>query len=273
MPSARASSTRAEIVVVTADALGALPVMRQMNGYARPPADLQGLLPRREQARRQQAGTGVGVIKAAHACSGLRQRDQLVRVGIRAGRVVESGGKAPRSLLHRLANDRLHVGHLVLCRRSVVPADAPDTHGRVAEYVRHVDRDGAVELAYEVGDCQPVRWHRRVAIEAGIEPDVAVKLFLGLERSVRYAVYAYKLGRHALAHLGVVVRLAKHRQSGVRVQVYEPWTDDPPGSVDSAGSFEIGHVSTVERDSVALDTDGCVEARTGRSVDYKSVGY
>ena len=157
---------QAEVVQVTADALGALTVVRQMNGYVRPPAYLQGLLPRGEQARRQQAGTGVGVIEAAHARGGLRQRDQLVGVGVRAGRVVESGGKAPRALLHRLANDRPHVGHLVLSRRSVVPADAPDSHRGVAEYVRDVNRDGTVELAYEIGDCQPVGWHRRVAVES-----------------------------------------------------------------------------------------------------------
>ena len=49
-------------------------------------------------------------------------------------------------------------------------------------------------------------------------------------------------------------------------------TTRPEASI-VADSFEVGHVSTVERDSVALDTDGCVEARTGRSVNYKSVGY
>ena len=53
----------------------------------------------------------------------------------------------------------------------------------------------------------------------------------------------------------------------------KPGTDDPPGSVDSADRFEIGHVSTVDGDGVALDTDSRVEARTGRSVDYESVGY
>ena len=65
-----------------------------------------------------------------------------------------------------------------------------------------------------------------------------MKILLCLERCVGDAVDADKLGRYALAHLGVVVRLAKHRQSGVGVEVDEPGTDDPPGSVDSAGRFE-----------------------------------
>ena len=60
MPSARGVLDQAEVVQVTADALGTLTVVRQVNGYSRPPAYLQSLLPRGEQARRQQAGTGVG---------------------------------------------------------------------------------------------------------------------------------------------------------------------------------------------------------------------
>ena len=137
------------------------------------------------------------------------------------------------------------------------------------------DRDGAVELAYEVGDGQPVRWHRRVAIESGVEPDVPVKLFLRLERSVRNAVYAYKLGPSTpLAHLGVVVRLAKHRQSGVRVQVDESGTDDPPGSVDRAGQLrDWTRLHGGERRCRPEHRQPHGSPDWPVSVDYKSVGY
>ena len=117
--------------------------------------------------------------------------------------------------LARLTGCRLHVRHLRPGGRAVVTANTPDTHRRVAQNVGNVYSYGVVVLAQQVGDRQPIGRHGRIAIEAGVQPDVAVQLFLALERGVGYAVDADKLGSDPLAHLWVVMRLSQNGQSGM----------------------------------------------------------
>ena len=137
--------------------------------------------------------------------------------------------------LHGLADDGLHVGDFGGRGGPLIPADAPDADGGVAQDVGHVDGDGIVVFAEEVGDGEPVGGHGRVAVEAGVEPDVAVQVFLGFERSVGYAVDADEFGGDALADLGIVVRLAEDGEAGVGVEVDEAGAHDVSGGVDDTG--------------------------------------
>ena len=255
------------------DALGALAVVSQVDGDAAAPADLQRLVPRREQPLGPQLPPRVRVVEAAVPSRLLRERDQLVGVGVLARRVVQAGREPPRALLHRLPHDRPHVLQLRGGGRTVVPAHAPDADGRVAQDVGHVDGDRPVVLAEQVGHSEPVGRHRRVAVEARVEPDVPVKLFLVLERGVRYSVYPHQLGGDALPHLRVVVRLAQDGEPGVGVQVDESGAHDHARSVDGARRVEARHVAAPDRHCIALDQHCCPEARAARAVDNLAVLY
>ena len=73
-----------------ADALGALPVVGEVNGNAALAPDLDGLVPGGKEALGLKGGTGVGVVEAALGCGGLGKFDELICVGVAAGRVVET---------------------------------------------------------------------------------------------------------------------------------------------------------------------------------------
>ena len=98
-----------------------------------------------------------------------------------------------------------------------------------------------------------------------------MQLVAGLEGRVGDAVYADELGGDALAHLGVVVRLAQDRQPGVRVQVYEAGAHDEPGGVDNAPSVDSGGVPAVDGERVAFDDDMGPESRRTAAVDDQPV--
>ena len=154
---------------------------------------------------------------------------------------------------------------------NVVPAHAPYAHGVVAQDVGDVDGDAVVVLAKVLGDGEPVGGHGRVAVEPGVEPDVAVQLVLALEGGVGYAVDADQLGCHALPDLGVVVRRAEYGEPGVGVEVDEAGADYEAGRVDGAGDVDIRQLAAPDGDSLAVDDDGGVEAGASASVDYQAV--
>ena len=235
------------------------------------PPDFQRLLPRGHQPLRAQAGAGVRVVVAAHPRRYARQLAQFLGGGVGAGRVVQASGQSPRALLHGLAGHSLHVLHLRGSGRAVVPADAPYTHGGVAEDVRHVDSDGVVVLVQQFGHRQPVGGQGRIAVQPGVQPDVALQFLAGLERRVRDAVNAHKFGGDPLPHLGIVVRLPQDGQPGVGVQVNEAGADDVPGGVYGSRRFKPGHVAAVDGHPVALHGDGGVKTGAAGAVYDQAV--
>ena len=143
--------------------------------------------------------------------------------------------------------------------------------GFVAQDVGDVDGDAVVVLAQVLGDGEPVGRHGRVAIEPGVEPDVAVQLVPALEGGVGYAVDADQLGRHALPHLRVVVGRAEDCEPGMGVEVDEAGADHEAGRVDGARDVDIRQLAAPDGDSLAVDDDGGVEAGAATPVDYQAV--
>ena len=122
----------------------------------------------------------------------------------------------------------------------------------------------ATELSYLSSSCshgQPVGGQGRIAVEARVQPDVALQFLPCLEGRVGDAVDAHQLGGDALAHLGVVVRLAEDGQAGVGVQVNEAGADDVAGGVYGPRRFQPGYVAAVDADPVALHRHRGKEAR------------
>ena len=83
----------------------------------------------------------------------------------------------------------------------------------------------------------------------------------------------HQLGRYALAHLRVVVRLAEDCEPGVRVQVDEPGTDDSSRGIDLARRSERRVVAPVDRDPLVLDGHCGVEARAPAAIYHEPVTY
>ena len=86
------------------------------------------------------------------------------------------------------------------------------------------------------------------------------------------AVDAHKLGRDALPHLGVVVRLPQDGQPGVGVQVNEAGADDISVGVDGPRRRQPRNVTAVNADTVALNRHGGKEPRAPGTVYDKTVG-
>ena len=213
----------------------------------------------------------MGVIEAARARHHLGQLDQLVGVGVRPGRIVEARGQAERSLLADLTDHGLHVVELRPRGRAIVPAHRPDTHGGVAEDEADVDRDLVVEHRQLPGHGEPVRRHRRLAVEPGVQLDVAMEILAGLEGGVRVAVDADELGGDALAHLRLVTRLVQDRQARVRVHVDEARRDDMPAGVDGARRGERTGIAADDPQRVTLHAHGGVVAGVAAAVDDEAV--
>ena len=191
---------------------------------------------------------------------GLGKLDELICVGVAAGRVVETCRKAESAVFHRFPDDGLHVLELGADGGSVVPADGPDTDGGVAEDVADVDGDVVVIEGEEVGDGGPVGGHGRSVIEAGIHLDEAVEVLLCLEGGGGVAVDADKLGGDTLPDLGLVERLFQDGEAAVGVDVDESGGDDVAGCVNNSGGLDMGNVAADDLYVFASNADTGVEA-------------
>ena len=98
-----------------------------------------------------------------------------------------------------------------------MPADTPDTHGRVAQDIGHVNGYFLIVLAEQLGDGQPIGGHWRIAVETGIEPDIPMQLFACFERRVRDAVDTHKFRGNALAHFGIMMGGPQDGETGMRM--------------------------------------------------------
>ncbi len=121
--------------------------------------------------------------------------------------------------------------------RQVVPADGVDPQDRAADERRDVDADPLVKAVQVVGHAPP-GWGlvvRGRAVETGVHLDQGIEVGLVPERRVAESIDPDDLGRHSLADLGLVARLAEQPQPAVAVKVDEPGRDDLAGRVDDVG--------------------------------------
>ena len=78
----------ADVVKMRPDTLGALSVVGEVDGDAAFAPNLDGLVPGGKEALGLEGSTGVGMVEAALGGSGLGKLDELIGVGVAAGRVV-----------------------------------------------------------------------------------------------------------------------------------------------------------------------------------------
>src|SRR6185436_14926409 len=184
---------------------------------------------------------------------------------------VEARGDPEGALLADLAHDGLHVVQLRPRGRTIVPADRPDPHRRVAEDEGDVHRNLVVERRQLARHGEPVGLDARRAVETGVELDVAIAILCGLERGMRVAVDADELGGDALAHLGLVAWLAQDGQARVGVHVDEARRHDVPGGIDAPRCLQRAGIASEDTDGVALHAHRRVEAGVAAAVDHEAV--
>ena len=88
---------------------------------------------------------------------------------------------------------------------------------------------------------------------------------------MRYPVDTNQLRRHALAHLGVVVWLTEHGESGVRVEIDESRADYFAFGIDGAGGLQTGVVAPMDGDAIVLNQDRSVKPGAAGTVDHHTV--
>ncbi len=152
--------------------------------------------------------------------AGLREhaaeRDQLVGVGVAAGRIDEAGGQTARPFVEALAQQRLHRRDLVAGRLAIVGPDDPLAQRAVRDEVGDVR--GRLRLAHAAevfGGRGPVPLHAEVPEQAGelLPPRAARLRSHGRHRD---AVLAEHLEGDALAdlHRAARGRRGPSRRSG-----------------------------------------------------------
>ena len=112
----------------------------------------------------------------------------------------------------------------------------------------------------------------RIAVEAGIEPDVALQFGGGFEGSVGDAINANEFRGNALADFRIVVRGAQDGQASVRVQINKAGTDDVIGGINDTGRLQVGGVATVDGETLVLHQHCGVKARATTAIDDQAVG-
>jgi hypothetical protein len=253
-----------------ATAGSALVEMRDVHRNVALASDVEGLLERIQKAVTQ-AVAHVRMIDTAQAHRLAAQLDQFGGVGIAAGRVVQAGGEPESALLHAFAQHRSHVGHFGSARTPVLPAHAADTHRRVTEDIGYVHRHLVAKHVEILLDRGPLAGQRRVTVQAGVHFDEAVEVVVRHERRIGAAVDTDQLGGHALAHLGLMVRLGQHDQARMGVHVDEARTDDEPCGVDHPRRLHVPEIATHDAHGFALDTDGAIKSRIASTVDNHAI--
>ena len=88
---------------------------------------------------------------------------------------------------------------------------------------------------------------------------------------MRNPVDSDQLGRYSLTYLRVVVRLAKHGESGVGVEIDESRAYDLAFGVDGMCRLNAGVVAPMDGDSIVVHQDRSPEARAAGTVHDHSV--
>ncbi len=207
--------------------------VRQVDRPIRSPPDLDRLAKRVQEAV-PEGVPDVRVIEAAGSRRFAGQRGQLIGRGIRAGWVVQAARDPERTLGHRLAQHRPHVGEAPVLRGRVVPADGADAERAVSDHDGDVHCLAPVVSADVARHGVPVMRNVRPAVEPGVEIHEGGEVRRIGERRIAIPIHADHFGRHALAHLRLVARIGQDHQPAVRVEVDESGRDHHAGRVDRA---------------------------------------
>jgi hypothetical protein len=243
-----------------------------MCGNVGPPADLDRFPEGIEEAVPKPVAH-VGVVDAAEPGRLLREGDQLVRVGVAPGGIVEAGRHPPGALLHRGPEQRALVLELNRPRGAIAPADGAHAEGGVPDKVDDVDGHAArekIEVLLHGGPAARERW---APVEAGVDLDERLEILGRGEGRVRAAVDADDLGRDPLPHLGLVPGLGQNHEAGVGVHVDEPGADDAPRGVERAMRLHAVEGPAEQPEPLALDANrpevpgvaGAVDDETARN--------
>jgi hypothetical protein len=197
-------------------------------------------------------------VQAAGCRGRLRQRDQLVELGVGIRRVDEPGRHAIRALFHRVGDERRHFRELVGGRRAIVVPHHELTHLAEPDVRKKVDgdlraRDG-VEISGEVGP------RRADAGAARVRRIAALRRLAGRHR----AALPDHFCRHALPDLAFGVSVDEQREIGMRVGVDEAWGKHLAAGVDRPDGG-TGHPADADDPSAAYG-DGAGRRGTARAV-------
>ena len=177
-------------------------------------------------------------VNAAGLRDDLRDRGQLVGIGVEAGRVDQAAGHAKRAVFHRVRKKPLHV---VEFHRFGRPLRHPD--GNRAQRTLADDRDdigggAAVAKGFQVfgqGFPGPVHVLRHTRMHGAHESALLVR-----RRRRGEATHADDLRSDALADRTLSFRIDEQAEVGMGVHVYEAGGDDEPGGIESRAPTRRG---------------------------------
>jgi hypothetical protein len=194
--------------------------------------------------------THVREVIAAARAQRLRERDELVRLGVGARRIDEPRGKSPRAGVHRVAEPALHRAQLTGVGGPRLEAQGGDAQGAVADEVDHVHRGS--ECAQQVEVLTEGLPRQIGRLPDATDPALHERLLLAADRRRGERAHADDFRRHTLADLGLGGRAREVEEVGVRVHVDEAGRDRATGHVEHA----IGGAGQARRhrdNALALD--------------------
>ena len=151
------------------------------------------------------------------------QLGEFRRLRETARRIHQTGGHAPGPLRQRFVELPLHLGHLRVRRRPVVPADRGDPHRPLRRQHRQIDsRIGLGNRGGEPVEIRPVDSARRQRSAQGAQIgfQIGEPAFAGRKRP--NAAVGRHLGRDALHDLAVAQRIVENFPVRVGMQVDKP---------------------------------------------------
>ena len=172
--------------------------------------------------------------------------------------------------LHALTGKVAHGGQLRIGGQAGGPAHGGDADGGVGDEMEHVAGGVAVKQGQKVGDAAPADV-RRLAVDRR-QVDQELLQGSGCGWRIGQAVHAQGLGGHALADLGLVVRVGEQLEVGMGVHVDEAGANHVAAGVDGAAGIDRRRIARDDLDRVAGDGNTGPIAGGAGAVDHRAVG-